>query len=608
MDDLVKNNSKGIGGFSESPTDAGGAFNKDILSILEQAVTALRRLDEGFRPEIARLVGLKDRLEQGRFHLAVLGQFKRGKSTLLNALLGEAVLPTAVIPVTTIPTFVRSGQLLKARIYFQDEREPKEETAENADHLADFLAGFVTEAGNPGNHLGVLRVDVFHPGSILNKGVVLIDTPGVGSTFRHNTEAALNFLSQCDAALFLVSADPPITEVEIEFLKEVRSKVPRLFFILNKADYLDDGERQSALDFLGKVLIEQAGVPAGTPVFCVSAKEALAARRRDDTTRWIRSGLGEVERCLEDFFTSEKTTALRHAVGRKAGDVLAECLMRLRLAIRSLQIPTEELHVRLEVLGRKIEEIQRQRVLAGDLLAGDHRRMHDLQEEHSGMLRVEARKYLAGIALGAMARAEHSADLEVQSALAGAIPGFFKHLADETTSLFRTAVADSLRPHQEHAEELIESIRRTAAELFDVPYHPPESADAFEIVQAPYWVTHSWTSGLIPMTGGLFNRLLPASVRSDRLRKRLLDQVSALAVKNVENLRWAIFQSIDQTFTRFSSALDQSFADTIAATHGAIRAAIDRRRQQSETVREEVARLEEASAELERIRAHLVGE
>jgi ribosomal protein S2 len=77
---------------------------------------------------------------------------------------------------------------------------------------------------------------------------------------------------------------------------------------------------------------------------------------------------------------------------------------------------------------------------------------------------------------------------------------------------------------------------------------------------------------------------------------------------NVENLRWAIFQSINQTFTQFSFALDQSLVDTIAATQGAIRAAIGRRQQQSETVRKEAARLEEASADLERIRTRLVGE
>ena len=80
---------------------------------------------------------------------------------------------------------------------------------------APSLAGFVTEKGNPKNKLGVAEVQVDLPAPILTGGVVLIDTPGIGSTYRHNTSATLNFLKQCDAALFLVSADPPITEVEL---------------------------------------------------------------------------------------------------------------------------------------------------------------------------------------------------------------------------------------------------------------------------------------------------------------------------------------------------------------------------------------------------------
>jgi hypothetical protein len=174
-----------------------------------------------------------ERLARGRFHLAVLGQFKRGKSTLLNALLGEAVLPTAVVPAYRHPD-VHPAR----RVHFQGQREPQDAQFQAVGQLGDFLAGFVTETGNPRNKLEVAQVEMFHPAALLGKGVVLIDTPGIGSTFRHNIEATLNLLPQCDAALFLVSADPPITEVEVEFLRQVRSKVARLFFILNKVEFL----------------------------------------------------------------------------------------------------------------------------------------------------------------------------------------------------------------------------------------------------------------------------------------------------------------------------------------------------------------------------------
>ena len=84
--------------------------------------------------------------------------------------------------------------------------------------MREKLTAFVTEEANPRNVLNVARVDVFLPAQLLERGVVLIDTPGVGSTHRHQTAAADAVLPECDAALFVVSADPPITEIEIDYL------------------------------------------------------------------------------------------------------------------------------------------------------------------------------------------------------------------------------------------------------------------------------------------------------------------------------------------------------------------------------------------------------
>ena len=183
---------------------------------------------------------LSHRFSEGRFHLAVLGQFKRGKSTLLNALIGESILPVGVVPLTAASTFIQFGETAKIKVRYQDNRPEGEFDGASTDERSAFLAGFVTEKGNPQNRQGIAEVQVDLPVPILSDGLVLIDTPGIGSTCRNNTTVTLDFLQQCDAALFLVSADPPITEVELEFLRLVKEKVPRLFFVLNKIDYLDE--------------------------------------------------------------------------------------------------------------------------------------------------------------------------------------------------------------------------------------------------------------------------------------------------------------------------------------------------------------------------------
>ena len=218
-----------------------------------QPVRELADLGRHFSSDEGKIQLLKERLNEGRFHLAILGQFKRGKSSLLNAFLGEAILPTSVVPLTAIPTFVEYGQERKITIRYHDNRPPEEYSNKSLDEINKILEAFVTEEGNPENHLGVLQVEILHPAPILKHGVVLIDTPGIGSTFTHNTQATLNFLPQCDAALFVVSADPPLTEVESQFLQNVFPKVSQLFFIFNKIDYLNDREKEAAVGFFKKV-------------------------------------------------------------------------------------------------------------------------------------------------------------------------------------------------------------------------------------------------------------------------------------------------------------------------------------------------------------------
>lgn len=577
-----------------------------VADVLAQADRQLALLGADYATERRQVQQLADRLAQGRFHLAVLGQFKRGKSTLLNALLGDAVLPASVVPVTAIPTFVKPGDAPQARVMFGDDRPPAEFSGTGA-ALTEFLSRYVTEDGNPKNEHGVAQVVVAHPAAILRRGVVLIDTPGIGSTFQHNTEATLNFLPQCDAALFLVSADPPLTAVEAEFLKEVRAKVPRLFFVLNKADQLDDDERQTALAFLRRQLTEQAGIAADTPIFCVSARQALAARKANDAVAWTRSGLAELERHLVEFLAEEKTAALRDAVARKAADALGEALMKLRLARRSLELPVEDLQQRLAVFEQKLAEIQRERLVAGDLLAGDWKRAQEFLEKHAEELRGKMRVYLEGVIEETLARNEHELPSEdtLQSALAVAIPGYCEHHVGGTTAQLARHIADVLRPHQQRADHLIETVRRTAAELFDVPYHAPESSSAFALVEQPYWVTRKWSARLIPLPTGLLESILSRDARKRRLQKRLREQVGELVISNVEKIRWAAYQSLDQTFRRFTGTLDERLAATIAATHGAIRAALDKRRQHRAAAAKDITQLNTALTGLETLRQHL---
>lgn len=156
---------------------------------------------------------LAERAREGRFYVVSVGQFKRRKSALVNALIGQPLLPTGVVPVTTAVTVVRYGPRLTARVRF-GEREW--EDCEPRD-----LVTYVSEEHNPGNEKGVTGVEIFVPSPLLASGMCLVDTPGVGSVSEANTAATREFAPHVDVSLVVLGADPPISAEEVALLQEV---------------------------------------------------------------------------------------------------------------------------------------------------------------------------------------------------------------------------------------------------------------------------------------------------------------------------------------------------------------------------------------------------
>ncbi|RLB76929.1 MAG: Dynamin family protein, partial [Deltaproteobacteria bacterium] len=305
-----------------------------LIEILNQAQAHLDCLDDDYSAGQSELESLQNRLASGQFRLAVLGQFKRGKSTLLNALLGDKLLPTDILPVTAIPTFIGAAENVDVLVNFDIEADPVRFIPSSDQSLRDFLVDYVTEEGNPNNQRQVKRVEIGHPSAMLKQGVVLIDTPGIGSTHKHNTEVAYQVLPQCDAALFLVSPDPPITEIELDYLKEIRQRLPQTFFILNKIDFLDEQEKTASLKFLADQLAPLCdGIPL---VLAVSARNGLNARLSGDVDGWKSSGMHQVEQNLIDFFAREKQQIFQESLQRRISDQLNDIVMQLELSLRAL--------------------------------------------------------------------------------------------------------------------------------------------------------------------------------------------------------------------------------------------------------------------------------
>jgi len=183
--------------------------------------------------------------------VVILGQFKAGKSSLINSFLKRDVLPMGVLPVTAIITRLVYAPREKAVITRLDGSKfeiPLEE-----------LSAYVTEKENPENEKEVYLVDIELPELKDFEKLRLIDTPGLGSAFKHNTAVTENWFNRIGAAFVVISAAQPLSQNDQEVIKTAAEQSPEVYLVLSKTDLLSKAEVVEVMDFLKAKSLEATG-------------------------------------------------------------------------------------------------------------------------------------------------------------------------------------------------------------------------------------------------------------------------------------------------------------------------------------------------------------
>ena len=310
------------------PTPDSGKIGHDTDRLLDyakikhavaRAIRSLRSLASEAKNDRAEeeCRELMSKLAEDRFTLAVVGQFKRGKSSLMNAILGRDILPTGVLTLTSAITTLRYGPverltILRERHSISPECPPVSE-----------LAAYVTERGNPGNLKRVKEAVLEMPSPFLRRGLEFVDTPGVGSAIAANTQTTYAFLPQCDAVVFVTSVDSPLSEVEMDFLRCVRRFAHKVFFAINKTDLLEGATRAEVIAFISDRLRAGAGCES-LRIHPLSASGALAAKFATDSAAYAASGLKDFEEALGTFLALERTNAFLASLVARAVRLLED--------------------------------------------------------------------------------------------------------------------------------------------------------------------------------------------------------------------------------------------------------------------------------------------
>jgi len=240
----------------------------DILDRIAAVADELKLA--GLQPQIA---ACRNQLRAGNngIDVAVFGRFKAGKSSFLNHLVGRDVLPIGVVPLTAVITRLRFGTDGRARVLFLD--GAAKEIPLDEIHL------YVGENENPDNRKQVAAVEVELPELKLLAPLQFVDTPGLGSAFAHNTEAALNWLPNVGAALVAVSSDAPLSERDLALLDELRRHTPKIVLLLTKVDLLMEPQRAEVLTFVREQC--QRKWQMELPVFFYSNRPGLEKLRTE---------------------------------------------------------------------------------------------------------------------------------------------------------------------------------------------------------------------------------------------------------------------------------------------------------------------------------------
>ena len=281
------------------------------------------------------------KIEAERFHLVVLGEFNHGKSTFVNALLGQDILPTGITPTTASINHVVWAANPTARVMLL--------TGESQYLDPNQLKDWVTVAG--GHASEVSYVELGYPSDLLQNNVVLVDTPGVNDLNEQRAEVTYGYVPRADAVVFLLDAGQALKDSEREFLRSrvLENARDRLIFVLGKMDMLSTDEKAAVTDYVKKNLAAMMPDPV---MFPLSARDW--AKSKDP-----HSGMPELMAYLERFLARDRAQVILDNAAADAARTAAYVENNLGVRMHSYSLNIEELEERIQAVREQLDTSKR---------------------------------------------------------------------------------------------------------------------------------------------------------------------------------------------------------------------------------------------------------
>lgn len=250
---------------------------------------------------------LCDRVRSDNFKVLVLGEFKRGKSTLINALLGAEILPAYAKPCTAIINEIKWGKTAKAFLHHAQTKEKKVNAPQEipVDRLEEYVTIQNDDRGT-GDEPAYEKVELFWPLELCRKGVEIVDSPGLNE-HEIRQQVTMNYLLNADAIVFVLSCETLCSQSELNAIDNTIRSLGHedIFFACNRINTIRKKE-QEGIKKHGISKLASRTKRGAERVFFINALGALEGRLEEDKAEIEKSGVVELEEKLEDFLTTEK--------------------------------------------------------------------------------------------------------------------------------------------------------------------------------------------------------------------------------------------------------------------------------------------------------------
>lgn len=304
---------------------------RNVLETIADACDRFQMISLNRQLEVAR--ALLD--ENPPIDVAVMGQFKAGKSSFLNSLLGQDVLPVGAIPVTTAITRLQYGNNEQALVRHFDGRITEVP-------LTDIVK-FTSEAENPGNSKNVAIVDIELPSMQKYPGLRLVDTPGLGSVYKYHQSTSEHWLPAVGTALLAISSERPLSEHDLELIRELTSHTPNIILLLTKADILSPDQQKEVVSFFQDTL--QRELHRALPVYLYSNKSNTEEYKQ------------LVEENIFKTICANRDSEFSRILNHKVRSLSQQCLSYLRIALNaSMQVDLNRENLREKIINEKVNE------------------------------------------------------------------------------------------------------------------------------------------------------------------------------------------------------------------------------------------------------------